>query len=198
MRTYDDALDEAAVALYEDRAGAGAWGRATIAQREAARHQAEIAARVFGYEGAPAPDGGYTFGPRAFEALQAHTPTTEYAVMLMDESFVPDPAKHHYRSDVLADEIVAPGYRAGGAPCMLEVVQAAPRTYCTFGEVYWPKFVATAHGALYYQSTNKSGTQDTLLCFSKFDPPVRTTEFLRIRETTLFYWWGPPRSLRRE
>jgi hypothetical protein len=81
------------------------------------------------------------------------------------------------RSAVIAYEITATGYTAGGAACAVTVAQEllSDRQIATFAAVTWTGFTGASGGVIYYRSRGGADTADELVGLGDFGGVVTLT-----------------------
>lgn len=102
-----------------------------------------------------------------------------FRVMLINAAGVAAANKDTWtkRSDVIAYEITATGYTAGGAVCGVTVTQAldADRQLATFAAVTWSGFTGSSAGAILYRARGGAASADELVSLNDFGGVVSLT-----------------------
>lgn len=104
--------------------------------------------------------------------------SASFYIMLVGDSYVPDKANHHYRSDVIAFEISgSSGYTAGGQaiPVTQTLVESASQMQWLFSSVVWNSASITARGAIIYNFRGGSPSADELVSFIDFGYDVTSS-----------------------
>lgn len=102
--------------------------------------------------------------------------TDTFKCMLVTSAYVPNKDTHTKRSNI-TNEVVGPGYTAGGAAVTVTVTKdlVNDRVDIALGAANWPSATITARGAVYFKSRGGAATADELVAYIDFVNDVTST-----------------------